>query len=92
MSRATIDWRRVSLRASLGLAVALIGAQGSAWANCSIGDSSSKPAARSAGFVSTGYHPGELGRSLLVRVRDERPSPKARRASAMVRLRVEGVT
>ena len=63
-------------RAAAGLAVAIIGVHGTAWAGCTDHSWSNKSELPAAGFVSTVYHPDELRRSLLIPVddRDERPA------------------
>jgi len=74
MYRGTRTWRKAIVRAGASLAVALIGAQGSAWAGCANHDGPKAPN-RATGVMSAVYHPDELGRSLLpVDFGDERPS------------------
>ncbi len=73
MTRGMNAWKSASARAGAALTVALVGAHGSAWAACTDHNWSNQSVAP-AGLVSAVYHPGELGRSALIRVDDEQPA------------------
>lgn len=75
MGRGTNIRKGAIVRASAALAIALIGAHGSAWASCT-DRSWSSPAQTAPPLVRAVYRPEEVARSMLIRAddRDARPA------------------